>query len=158
MKKLFPFLFVSILVLTSCNKDDGDDGGSVDVAPFAGTYTGSGEYTQYNCYGDDSQLGVTFDLTYTLAAHNGGYKVGQIGTDGSEWFDWDANEDGEQLVTLNAAGSGSWSYNYQEGAVTAEGSLDFNILAGALKVESFVLNTEPSLGECVWRTEATLTK
>ena len=158
MKRLFPFLFVSILVLTSCNKDDGDDGGSVDVAPFAGTYTGYAEYTKYNCYGDDSQLGESYYLAYILEAHNGGYKVGTFDQDGNTYFDWDVEQNGEQLLTLNAAGSGSWSYNDQVGTVTVESSTDFNILAGALQIESFTYQTEPSLGECVMRQEGTLTK
>lgn len=158
MKKLFPFLFVSILVLTSCNKDDGDDGGSVDVAPFAGTYTGYAEYTQYNCYGDDSQLGESYYLAYKLEAHNGGYKVGTFDQEGNAYFDWDVEQDGEQLFTLNAAGSGSYSYNGQVGTATYDNSSDFDIVAGALQIDFFVYQTEPSLGECVWRQEGTLTK
>ena len=158
MKKLFPFLFVSILVLTSCNKDDGDDGGSVDVAPFAGTYTGYVEYTQYNCFGDDSNLGESYYISYKLEAHNGGYKVGEVDQDGNAYFDWDGEQDGEQPLTLNAAGSGSYSVNYQLNGSTVENSTDFNIVAGALQVDYFFYQTEPTLGECVTRFEGTLTK
>ena len=158
MKKLFPFLFVSILVLTSCNKDDGDDGGSVDVAPLAGTYTGTWEITQHDCFGDNSLLGQTFEGEYYLAAHNGGYKVGTISNDGIQSYDMNVSQDGEQLFTLNAAGSGSYSYSVTSGSSYTEYSYDINIIAGVLQSEFLQVTTEPTVGECIQRWEGTFTK
>lgn len=110
---LYALVFCSLMIFISCNKDDGDNGGSNDERAeqaelLEGTWTVTSATYEGNPRPDWNGATVTFSYNYDN--HTGTYTVSGVPT----------AEEGENAASVLGSGSVSWEFEGETSTNTIE--------------------------------------